>query len=732
MRAGKRVDLDRRAFLKSSVEAGAGLTIGVVFAPLAAGAQGAGPGMAGRTALTEGTFEPNAFVRISPDNTVTVIAKHLEMGQGVFTGLATLVAEELDADWDQVVVRAAPADASRYNNLFWGPMQGTGGSTAIANSFMQMRQAGAAARQMLISAAVERWSVPASEIDVSGGIVSHAASARRATFGDLAVSAAGQEMPAEVTLKDAADFRLIGRPLPRKDGSGKIDGSAVFTQDVKLDGMLTALVAHPPRFGAGVSKVDSSQARSVAGVSAIHEIPTGVAVVATDFWSASKGRDALRIDWDESTAIEVSSGQLMTRYRELAETPGRVARHEGSGAEALDGAAQRLEASFEFPYLAHASMEPMNCVIRLDDDSCEVWNGEQLHTGDQMALGKMLGIAPEKVRINTLFAGGSFGRRANPNSDYLLEAASIAKAIGKKAPVKLIWTREDDMRAGWFRPMYFHKLHAGLDADGKPIAWHHRIVGQSIAAGTAFESGLVTDGIDSTSVEGASNLPYAIPNIAVELHTTDVGIPVQWWRSVGSTHTAFAVECFIDELAHAAGRDPVEYRLELLKDHPRHSAVLQLAAERAGWGKPLPDGRARGVALHESFNTRVAQVAELARQADGKFSVERVVIAVDCGIAINPDVIKAQMEGGMGYGLSATLESAITIDNGSVVEGNFDGYRVLRMHQMPEVEVHIVRSAEAPTGVGEPATPVIAPAVANALFALVGKRARRLPLGEEA
>jgi isoquinoline 1-oxidoreductase beta subunit len=344
----------------------------------------------------------------------------------------------------------------------------------------------------------------------------------------------------------------------------------------------------------------------------------------------------------------------------------------------------------------------------------------------------MLGIAPEKVRINTLFAGGSFGRRANPNSDYLLEAASIAKAIGKKAPVKLIWTREDDMRAGWFRPMYFHKLHAGLDADGKPIAWHHRIVGQSIAAGTAFESGLVTDGIDSTSVEGASNLPYAIPNIAVELHTTDVGIPVQWWRSVGSTHTAFAVECFIDELAHAAGRDPVEYRLELLKDHPRHSAVLQLAAERAGWGKPLPDGRARGVALHESFNTRVAQVAELARQADGKFSVERVVIAVDCGIAINPDVIKAQMEGGMGYGLSATLESAITIDNGSVVEGNFDGYRVLRMHQMPEVEVHIVRSAEAPTGVGEPATPVIAPAVANALFALVGKRARRLPLGEEA
>ncbi len=731
MRAGKRVDLDRRTFLKSSLEAGAGLTIGVVFAPLAAGAQGAGPGMAGRRAVTDGAFEPNAFVRISPDNTVTVIAKHLEMGQGVFTGLATLVAEELDADWDQVVVRAAPADASRYNNLFWGPMQGTGGSTAIANSFMQMRQAGAAARQMLIAAAAERWSVPASEIDVSGGIVSHSASARRATFGDLAVAAAGQAMPAEVALKDAADFRLIGRPLPRKDGSGKIDGSAVFTQDVKLDGMLTALVAHPPRFGARVSKVDSSQARSVAGVSAIHEIPTGVAVVATDFWSASKGRDALRIDWDESGAIDVSSGQLMARYRELAETPGRVARHEGSGEEALDGAAQRLEASFEFPYLAHASMEPMNCVIRLDDGSCEVWNGEQLHTGDQMALGKVLGISPEQVRINTLFAGGSFGRRANPSSDYLLEAASIAKAMGGKAPVKLIWTREDDMRAGWFRPMYFHKLHAGLDGDGMPIAWQHRIVGQSIAAGTAFESGLVKDGIDSTSVEGASNLPYAIPNIAVELHTTDVGVPVQWWRSVGSTHTAFAVECFIDELAHAAGRDPVEYRLELLKDHPRHRAVLQLVAERAGWGKPLPDGRARGVALHESFNTRVAQVAELARQADGKFSVERVVIAVDCGIAINPDVIKAQMEGGMGYGLSATLESAITIDNGSVVEGNFDGYRVLRMHQMPEIEVHIVRSAEAPTGVGEPATPVIAPAVANALFVLNGKRARRLPLGVE-
>ena len=728
MSAQSRVNLDRRHFLKAGVEAGAGLTLGVVLSPLAM-AQDAAPGLPGSDSLVDGKFEPNAFVRIAPDNTVTVISKHLEMGQGVYTGLATLVAEELDADWSQVAVVAAPADASRYNNLFWGPMQGTGGSTAIANSFMQMRQAGAAARHMLIAAAAERWSVAADEITVSAGVVSHAASGHRASFGELAEAAARQTVPTEISVKDPADFRLIGQRVPRTDGSGKIDGSAVFTQDVKLDGLLTALVAHAPRFGARVAEVDSAAARAVPGVVAVHEIPTGVAVVARDFWSASKGRDALKIDWDESGAVAASSDSLMASYRALAQTPGLVARSEGAVDAALETAPKRLEASYEFPYLAHAAMEPMNCVIRLDEQGCEVWNGEQLHTGDQMALAGLLGLTPQQVRVNTLFAGGSFGRRANPKSDYLLEAAAIAKAGGGKAPVKLVWTREDDMRAGWFRPMYCHSLRAGLDADGRPVAWQHRIVGQSIGAGTAFESAMVKDGVDSTSVEGASNLPYAIPNIGVELHTTEVGIPVQWWRSVGSTHTAFAVECFIDELALAAGRDPVDYRLELLGGHPRHSAVLQLAAERSGWGKPLTEGTARGIALHESFNTRVAQVAEVSRKADGGFSVDRVVIAVDCGIAINPDVIRAQMEGGMGYGLSATLESEITIANGAVVEGNFDGYRVLRFDQMPKVEVHIVKSAEPPTGVGEPATPVIAPAVANALFALNGQRARRLPLG---
>ena len=728
MSAKTRVNLARRSFLKAGVEAGAGLTLGVILPPLAA-AQDAAPGLPGSGALVAGRFEPNAFVTIAPDNTVTVISKHLEMGQGVYTGLATLVAEELDADWDQVAVSAAPADASRYNNLFWGPMQGTGGSTAIANSFMQMREAGAAARQMLIAAAAERWSVAAGEITVASGVVRHASSGRSASFGELAEAAARQPVPTAVTVKDPADFRLIGKRVPRKDGSGKIDGSAVFTQDVQLDGMLTSLVAHPPRFGARVNKVDSAAARAVPGVVAVHQIPSGVAVVARDFWSASRGRDALQIDWDESGAVTASSATLMASYRERAQSAGLVARSEGAVDTALEKAANRLDASYEFPYLAHAAMEPMNCVIRLDEQGCEVWNGEQLHTGDQMALAGFLGITPQQVRVNMLFAGGSFGRRANPQSDYLLEAAAIAKASGAKAPVKLVWTREDDMRAGWFRPMYFHSLRAGLDAQGRPVAWQHRIVGQSIGAGTAFESAMVRDGVDSTSVEGASNLPYAIPNVSVELHTTEVGVPVQWWRAVGSTHTAFAVECFIDELAHAAGRDPVEYRLELLGEHPRHSAVLQLAAERAGWGKPLGEGKARGVALHESFNTRVAQVAELSRMPNGGFQIDRVVIAVDCGIAINPDVIRAQMEGGMGYGLSATLESEITIENGAVVEGNFDGYRVLRIGQMPKVEVHIVKSAEPPTGVGEPATPVIAPAVANALFALDGKRARRLPLG---
>jgi len=492
--------------------------------------------------------------------------------------------------------------------------------------------------------------------------------------------------------------------------------------------MLTALVAHPPRFGAKVKSLDASKAKSITGVDAVVEIPGGVAVLGVDFWSTKKGRDALQIEWDESSAFKSGTDEMLAQYKALADKQGAVARNDGDVQGALQSASKTLQATMDFPFLAHAALEPMNCVMQRHKDGVEVWNGEQLQTVDQAAVAGVFGIEPEQVKINMLYAGGSFGRRANPQSDYLVETAAIVKAFGGKAPVKLVWTREDDMRAGYYRPMYVHRLEAGLDTEGKPVAWHQRVVGQSIMAGTAFEEGLVKDGIDVTSVEGAANLPYAIPNVTVELHTTNLPVPVQWWRSVGSTHTAFAVETFIDQLAAAAHRDPLEYRRALLKDHPRHLSVLELAAEKADWGSPMAAGRGRGIAVHESFNTFVAQVAEVTVHADKSFSVDRVVIAVDCGIAVNPDIVVAQMEGGMGFGLSAALSSELTFNKGRVVQSNFHDYTVLRINQMPKVEVHIVKSAEPPTGVGEPATPVIAPAVANALTAATGQHFDRLPL----
>ncbi len=730
MRYHRSVSNSRRQFLIKSVSIGAGLTLAVHLPACSREDERpeAGPGKAGGESVSESSFAPNAFVRIGSDNRVTVLIKHLEMGQGTYTGLATLVAEELDASWSQIAVEGAPANAELYKNLFWGDLQGTGGSTAIANSFEQMRKAGAAARQMLVEAAAEKWAVPAAEIGVRDGQLRHSATGQQATFGAMADLAAKQPVPQDVFLKEPEEFRLIGKHVPRKDSRAKINGSAIYTQDIRLPGLLTALVVHPPRFGAEVRSFDASAAKRVEGVTDVVEIPSGVAVLAKDFWSAEKGREALRVDWDESEAFKLGSAELMAQYRKLVGQPGASAHREGDAASALQAADTRLQTTIEFPFLAHAAMEPMNCVMHLSRAGCEIWNGEQYQTPDQKAVARVLGMLPEQIKINMLYAGGSFGRRANPHSDYLVETAHIVKAIGAKAPVKLVWTREDDMRAGYYRPMYLHQLEAGLDRSGKPVAWRHRIVGQSLIAGTDFEAALVKDGVDVTSVEGASNIPYAIPNIAVELHSPTVPVPVQWWRAVGSTHTAFAVETFIDQLAAAAERDPVEFRRSLLSDHPRHLGVLELAAEKAGWGGALPAGRARGVAVHESFNSFVAQVAEVTVHDDKTFSVDRVVIAVDCGIAVNPDIVRAQMEGGMGFGLSAALSDAITLREGRVEQSNFHDYEVLRIDQMPSVEVHIVKSAQPPTGVGEPATPVIAPAVANALFAATGQRFERLPL----
>ncbi|WP_137822772.1 xanthine dehydrogenase family protein molybdopterin-binding subunit [Pseudomonas sp. D(2018)] len=726
------LNVSRRTFLKGS----GGLALGIAFAPLLRSGEA--------LAAAAGPFMPNAFVRIADDGSVTVLAKHVEMGQGSYTGLATLLAEELDADWSQVRVEGAPANATLYNNLAFGPMQGTGGSSAIANSYEQMRKAGASARAMLVAAAAEQWKVPAAEITVSKGVVSHAASGKQAGFGELAAAAARQPVPAEVQLKSPKDFTLIGQDrLSRKDSADKTDGSATFTQDFKLPGMLVAVVAYPPRFGGVPKSVDASKAKAVPGVVEVVEFTdtphgrAGVAVLAKNTWAARQGRDALVVEWDETKAFKLGSEAIFARYREAAGKEGRIAGKQGDIATAMAQPARLIEADFEFPYLAHAAMEPMNCLVKISAGQCDVWNGEQFQTVDQLAIAKYLGIPVEKVSLTQLYAGGSFGRRANPQSDYLLEAVAIAKAArakGQDVPVKLVWTREDDTHGGYFRPAYLHRARLALDDEGKLQGWHQRVVGQSILKGTAFEGAMVKEGIDHTSVEGASNLAYAVPNLQVELHTPDdIGVPVQWWRSVGHTHTAYAVESLIDQAATTAGKDPYAYRHELLGKKPRHLGALELVAQKAGWNQPMQPGaegekRGRGIAVHESFGSFVAQVAEVTVKADGSYKVDRVVCAVDCGVAINPDVIRAQMEGGIGYGLAAALHGAITLKDGVVEQSNFHDFQVLRINEMPVVEVHIVPSAQAPTGVGEPGVPPIAPAVANALYAAVGQRFYKLPL----
>jgi isoquinoline 1-oxidoreductase subunit beta len=718
----------RRTFLKGvGTAAAVALTIGFEWGGLTRRAIAAEPAASGASA--GGTFAPNAFLRVSPDDSVTIIAKHVEMGQGAYNGIATIVAEELDIDWSQVRVESAPADAKRYANLAFGTIQGTGGSSAMANSWMQLRNAGATARAMLVTAAAQQWQVPASSLRTERGTVYHDASGKHATYGSLVSTASALPVPDQVTLKDPRNFRLIGQPLPRVDVPAKTDGTAQFTIDVTFPGMLVAVIQRPPRFGATVRSFDASAAKAVPGVVDVVQVPRGVAVVGKSFWAAKQGRDALKVEWDDSQAEKRSSADIMAEYRWMAEKPGVSARAEGDANKAIQGASRKISASYEFPYLAHAPMEPLDAVVKLTADQCEIWAGDQFQTIDQANAAKAAGLQPQQVSIHTLYAGGSFGRRANPGSDYISEAVSVAKALGANGtPVKLQWTREDDIHGGLYRPMYFHKLEAGLTHDGHLVGWRHQIVGQSIVSDTPF-AGMVKKGIDPTSVEGAANIAYAIPNISVELTTTHTGVPVLWWRVVGSSHTAFAVEAFIDEAAHAAGKDPYAFRRDLLAHEPRMRAVLELAAQKAGWnGAPLPKGKGRGIAVAEAFKTFVAQVAEVSVDKDGKVKVDRVVCAVDCGTPINPDVIAAQIEGGIGFGLGAMLYGVITLKDGQVEQNNFDGYQVLRMNAMPKVEVHIVRSNIAPTGIGEPGVAPVGPAVANAIYAATGKRIYALPL----
>jgi isoquinoline 1-oxidoreductase subunit beta len=714
--------LSRRAVLQGT----AGLVIGLYLSGSARAQSGAA--QAFRPGAASGAFAPNAFVRVGADDTVTVLVKHIEFGQGPFTGLATLVAEELDADWSQVRAEHAPSDPDLYKNLAFG-VQGTGGSTAIANSYEQMRQAGATARAMLVSAAAQSWSVPPGEIAVERGILRHAASGREGRFGQFAEAAARLPVPENVSLKDPSAFRLIGddRVVRRLDSAAKSNGRAQFTIDIREPDMLTVVVAHPPRFGGRVAAFDASETRSVAGVVEVKQIPSGVAVYANGTWPALKGRERLRVTWDESAAERRGSAEIIAEYRALARRSGAVAGTHGDAEAALARADRVIEAEFLFPYLAHAPMEPLDGFLRWDGERALARLGSQLQTGDHRTIAGVLGLPPERVQVETMLAGGSFGRRAQPSMHLAAELAEVAKAIGPGRPVKLVWTREDDLRGGYYRPLVLH-LMRGAVRDGRIVAWANRIVGQSILKGSPFEA-MIKDGIDPTSAEGASEIPYAVPDFRCELHTTEVGVPVLWWRSVGHTHTGYAVECFVDELLQAAGQDPVAGRLAMMARHPRAAGVLRAAAELARWSGPGPiDGRARGVAVVESFNSFVAQIAEVsAGDRDGP-RVHKVWCAVDCGVAINPDVIRAQMEGGIGYGLGHALYAEIALEQGRPTPANFDAYRSLRIHEMPDVEVTIVRSTEKPTGVGEPGVPPIAPAVANAMARLGLARPRRLPV----
>ncbi len=670
------------------------------------------------------------YVQIAPDDTVTIYSSQMDMGQGIYHGITTLVQEELDADWAKVSVAGAFGNIALYGNLpFGGTIQMTGGSSGTATSWERYRRAGATAREMLISAAAESWKVPRSEIKAENGIVSHA-SGRSATYGALAASAASGAVPVNVVLKEPREWKYIGNEaLPRYDSAPKVVGRQQYTIDLREPGMLTAVMIHPPLFGASLKSFDPSKAKAMNGVVDVVATPRGVAVVATGMWEAIKGREAVTVEWADDKAEKRSSREIVAQYRAAADAGGEaMAANVGDVEAAFARAAKRVEARYEFPYLAHASLEPINAAARMNaDGTLEVWGGHQMPDVYQAVAAKVAGVEPDKVILRVMKTGGGFGRRASVDSDIIVEAVATAKAMGWKAPVKVQWTREDDMRAGRYRPAFIHKMTAALDDSGNLIALRDTLVGQSIAKDSFMEKGLVKNGVDVLSVEGIANQPYAIPNLRVDLATTTSPVPVLWWRAVGSTHTAYALETFIDEIAHAAGKDPVEFRLAMLKDKPRHAAVLRLAAERSGWGTPEPAGRFRGIAVAESFHSYVAQVAEISVDKSGRPKVHRVVCAVDCGVAVNPDQVRAQMEGGIGFGLGAILKSQITLDNGRIVQGNFDEYDVLRIDEMPSVEVHIFKSTAPPTGVGEPGVPPIGPAVANAMFKATGRRIRILP-----
>ncbi len=705
----------RRHFLIGTAVIGAGLVIGINVARRRGTATRSGGG--GKT------LSPNVWLRIAPDDTVTLASGKAEMGQGITTGLAIALGEELDIDPARIVVEFAGVDKAYYHPFL--PAQFTGGSNSTVTTHEVLRQVGATARAMLLAAAAKKWDTTVAELRTDNGVVHYGS--RKLSYGELADAAAGEVLATKQKLKTQAEFKYIGKTQPRNDTRVKVTGRAKFGLDVDVPDMLTAMIARAPVFGATVKSFDDSEARKIQGVVAVKQVPSGVAVLAENTWAAQRGRDALKVDWNLGPMARFDVAQVRADYRAKIRKPGLIARNDGDALQALQSAGSRsIDVEYELPFLAHATMEPMNCAVHARADGADIWVGTQGHSLDVENAAEILGLKADQVRLHVQYLGGGFGRRANTVSDFTVEATHVAKDVGR--PVKTVWTREDDMQGGYYRPFSVSRVRAAIDKDGKPLAWYHNCVSQPVLATSAFAKfAVLPDGRDPSSSEGSANLPYAFPNIRVDSINGVNGVPILWWRSVANSFHGFVVNSAMDELAALAGMDPVKFRRSLLGKRPRHLAVLDRAAEMANWGRPLAPGHYHGVALHESFDSIVAQVAEVS--VDGaEVKVHKVHCAVDCGTAVNPGQVEAQMQSGIIFGLSAALWGEITFKDGRVQQSNFDSYRVLRMSEAPAIEVSIINSGAALGGIGEPGTPPIAPAVCAAIFAATGKRIRKLPI----
>ena len=704
--------LSRRQFLQVTTAVGGGFLLGLNL-----------PDTIANAGTASGSFTPNAFIRIDGDGTITLTMPYVEMGQGTYTSVPMLIAEELEVSLSQVQLEHAPPNEHLYGNPLVGGVQATGGSTTMRAVWEPMRQAGATARIMLVTAAAKRWGVDPSSCTAENGEVLHTATKRSAKYGDLAADAALQSVPENVPLKRREDFKLIGTPAKRLDTPAKVNGTAVYGIDVKLPDLKFATLAQSPVFGGKVKSVDDTAAKAVKGVRQIVRLDDAVAVVADHMGAAKKGLAALTIEWDDGPHAKLSTDDILHELEQATLTPGAVAQNVGDVAKAMQGAVTKVEATYHVPFLAHAALEPMNCTVHVRGDACEVWVGNQVIARAQAAAAAVTGLPLDKVVVHNHLIGGGFGRRLE--IDGITRAAQIAKQVD--SPVKVVWTREEDIQHDMYRPFFFDRFSAGLDAQGMPVAWNHHIAGSSILARwlpPAFQNGF-----DPETVDGAANAVYSFPNMHVEYTRVEPpGIPTAFWRSVGPSHNIFVVESFIDELAATAKKDPVEYRSALLESAPRAKAVLALAAEKAGWGSQLPQGSGRGVSVQSVFGSYMAHVAEVEVSKDGSVRVRRVVCAVDCGTVVNPDIVRAQVEGAVNFGITAALYGEITLKDGRVEQANFDTYQILRMNEAPTIEVHIVDSTESPGGMGEPGTSAIVPGVSNAIFAATGKRLRKMPV----